>query len=36
MNTFHQVEETLVDQGKDGEINSHDDGTGLEWLTPWC
>jgi hypothetical protein len=30
MNTLQLAEETLVNQGKDGETNSHKDGTRLE------
>jgi hypothetical protein len=32
MNTIRQVEEIWLDQGKDGETNTHKDGTSLNGL----
>jgi hypothetical protein len=32
MNTFRLEEETQVDQGKDGQSNTYEDGTSLELL----
>jgi hypothetical protein len=32
MNTLRSADETWVDQGKDGEINRHEDGTSLDGL----
>jgi hypothetical protein len=34
MNTFRLAERTWVGQDKDGQTNTHKDGTNLEWLTP--
>jgi hypothetical protein len=35
MNTFQIVEEMYVDQGNEGQIKTHNDGTSLEGLIPF-
>jgi len=32
MNTFQPVDTVYDNQGRDGEINTHEDETSLEWI----
>jgi hypothetical protein len=36
MNTFQLAEETWVNQGKDGEAKTNEDGTSQKRLMHWC